>query len=406
MPNHEAKLQHLSPEQLEALYREYLKGEKIALLLQRYNLDIAPGSLIKALPPVPCAGLTCPYCKTSLYQRPKCRTAQSSKELLAFCKTCDHRHYFASPSNWRCECTCRPCQASRTRVHQEQAVEQRKRVREHWSITRKNPISLQSLSITHRLQMMAMLQVRMDVRHNCLGAADHAVGDLRVSPSQAMDSTILQALHEKQLLLVDPESPLEAFSRDQPPKAWQSKVRWLSNVSLDGQRRASPAQLYRALHSSLLEGPRRHWHDEIIDCVQALCVEELCTYLAAQCAAHGLPWESARRASEAAARLLQVHSVQRACCLADAALQGALTFIARHQVSKAHAASTIAGCMLALSEQAVREQWLLTPPQNAPRGARSSLNQALFGVLLKQTDHGLEQPPAAYTALLAGRADP
>lgn len=39
MSDFEAKLQHLTVEQVERLYNDYLGGEKIALLIERYAID-------------------------------------------------------------------------------------------------------------------------------------------------------------------------------------------------------------------------------------------------------------------------------------------------------------------------------------------------------------------------------
>ncbi|NIF24949.1 hypothetical protein F3J44_01005 [Pantoea sp. Tr-811] len=400
MSNLESKLQHLNPEQIEALYREYRSGERITQLLERYQIDIAPSSLIRALPALPCAGLKCPYCRVSLFERPKSRTAQSVKENLAFCKTCKHRHFFASPSNWERACTCPPCQASRNRARQDQAIEQRQRIKAHWSVARRKPLALHSLSISHKLQLMALLEVRMDARRNCLNATEPASGDARVSPSLAMDASILQALHEAHILLVDPDSPLDAFSQDVPPKAWKNKVRWLGNVSLDGQQRAPLSQLYRALRKAVSDGPRPQWRDELAACIQALCIEEVCAYIMAQCTARKLPFEGRDKAHELATQLLQANSVQQAWALANTAILGALTFIARNQVSRQHAASTLAGCMLSMSDRAVIERWQLDPLRDKPPAPRSRYSQVLFDVLLKQTDHGLEHTVAQYLALL------
>ena len=279
-----SKLQHLSAEQIEALYNQYIGGERIALLLERYAIDIAPSSLIKAFPPVPCAELKCPYCEVSLFERRKSRSANSWNDNLAYCPNCAHRHYFPGRNKWQRECTCVPCQASRERARQAKAIEQRKRIHEHWSLAKRLPVPLHTLPITRQLQLLAMLEIRMDAQRDCIQAAEKTLSDARISPSASMDSAILLALHEDQILLVDPDSPLDAFSDDPTPKAWQNKVRWIANVSLDCPQRASVGPLYRTLHKALSNGPQPQWHDELVAAIKQLCNEEVCAYIATRSA--------------------------------------------------------------------------------------------------------------------------
>lgn len=405
MSDFKSKLQHLSAEQIEALYNEYIGGERIALLLERYAIDIAPSSLIKAFPPVPCAELKCPYCEVSLYERRKSRSANSWNDNLAYCPNCAHRHYFPGRNKWQRECTCVPCQAARERARQAKAIEQRKRIHEHWSLAKRLPVPLHTLPITRQLQLLAMLEIRMDAQRDCIQAAEKNLSDARISPSSSMDSAILLALHEDQILLVDPDSPLDAFSDDPTPKAWQNKVRWIANVSLDCPQRASVVPLYRALHKALSNGPQPQWHDELVAAIKQLCNEEVCAYIATRSAEHGLPFEARKKAAEVAAQLLEAHPVRHIWSLANTAVRGALSFIARAQVNKLHAANTIPGSMLSLSERAIRERWQFTLSSYDLHTPRSGFSQALFDVLLQQHDHGLCRKVSDYIAELPGNAD-
>jgi len=240
----------------------------------------------------------------------------------------------------------------------------------------------------------------MDAQHNYLAPAEQLHHDARVSPSTAMDAAVLQALHEASILLVDPDSPLDAFSDDLTPKAWRDKVRWVANVSLDGQQRAALAPLYRVLHKELSGGPLPQWGVQIIAMIEALSNEEVCAYIAARCAEHGLPFEARKKAAEVATQLLQDHPVRHVCSLANSAIRGALSYIARAHVTKLHASNTIPASMLAMGERALRQQWQFSPSGYDTHPPRSSLNQLLFDVLLQQDDHGLERKIGDYIAQL------
>lgn len=403
MSDFQAKLQHLTAEQVEALYSEYISGEKIAHLLKRYAIDVAPSSLIKAFPPLPCAALRCPYCKTSLYERRKSRTAASCHENMAFCKTCEHRHYFPGRRQWHRVCACQPCLAARQQARLELQALQRQRIREHWSLARRQPIPLRSLSITRKLQLLALLEVRMDKQHDRLLPAEHPTGGQWVSPSKAMDASLLQALQEDLILLVDPDSPPACFSNDLTPRAWRDKVYWVVNVSLHGHQRASLMLLHRALLELLGAGPRPEWREQLSEAITTLAIEEVCACIASRCAAHGLPFEAREKAARVAAHLLGRLPVASALSLVDGAVHGALAYLARSHVTPLHASSTIPANMLAAAERAVSEQWQFSPCSYASDAARSRYSHALFDVLLKQEDHGLRRRIAEYIEQLPCR---
>lgn len=398
----QTKLQHLSAEQIEALYSDYVSGEKIATLLERYAIDIAPSSLIKAFPPVPCQGLQCPYCAVSLYERRKSRSAYSWNDNQAYCPQCTHRHYFPGRNQWQRDCTCPPCLAVRERARQARASEQRKRIDEHWSLAKHQPVPLHTLPVTRQLQLLAMLQVRMDGQKGCVHAAERSTADMRVSPSLGMDSALLLALHEDQILLVDPSSPLDAFSNDPTPKAWQNKVSWIANVSLDGEHRAGIGSLYRALRLTLANGPQARWRSEIAAAIERLNKEEVCAYIATRSAEHGLPFEVRKKAAEVAEQLLEMHPVRHIWSLTNTAVRGALAYVARARVSKQHAANTIPGRMLSMSERAISEHWQFNVSSHDAYPPLSAMRWALFEVLLQQEDHGLGQKLSDYLAQLPG----
>ncbi|SUD70043.1 Uncharacterised protein [Pseudomonas putida] len=403
MSDFQAKLQHLTAEQVEALYSEYISGEKIAHLLERYAIDVAPSSLIKAFPPLPCAALRCPYCKTSLFERRKSRTASSCHENMAFCKTCEHRHYFPGRTQWRRDCACQPCLAARQQARLELQAQQRQRIREHWSLARRRPIPLRSLSITRKLQLLALLEVRMDKQLDRLLPAEHPTGDECLSPSKTMDANLLQALQEDLILLVDPDSPPVCFSNDPTPKAWRDKVYWVVNVSLHGHQRARLTPLHRALLELLGAGPRPEWREELSEAITTLAIEEVFACIASRCAAHGLPFEASAKAERVVAQLLGMLPVASAWSLVDGAVHGALAYRARSHVTPLHASSTIPANMLAAAERAVREQWQFSPCSYASNAVLNHYSRVLFDVLLRQADHGLRRRIAEYIEQLPCR---
>lgn len=56
----ESKFDHLTEEQLDTLYAQYMAGEKVATLLERWAIDLSPSMFIRAFPAKACDNLACP----------------------------------------------------------------------------------------------------------------------------------------------------------------------------------------------------------------------------------------------------------------------------------------------------------------------------------------------------------
>ncbi len=63
------EIRHLSDEQIEEIYKRYLEGEKTAALMAEFQIPATVRSLLKVLPPVISADLSCPYCKLPMWVR-------------------------------------------------------------------------------------------------------------------------------------------------------------------------------------------------------------------------------------------------------------------------------------------------------------------------------------------------
>ncbi|MNG71640.1 hypothetical protein D3C79_300510 [compost metagenome] len=406
MSDYEGKLKHLTAEQIEALYKAYIDGEKNAVLIARYGIAVSPSCLIKTFPPVPSKALSCPYCIASLYEHRKAKGSSRWQDKAAFCRSCAHRHYYPGRSRLQRFCTCRPCQEARAQARQEQEAEQRRRIHAHWSPDKKQPVAFDTLSFLRKLQLMALLEVHMDTQRDRLSPLQDSSADARVTPSSRMDCALLQALHDDSILLVDPLSQLDAFSDEAIPKAWQQKVGWIANVSLDGSQRASLTLVHRTLYDELSAGPQPHWRAQIVEALRQVSIEEVSAYLEARCAEHNLPFEARKKTAEVTATLIEMLPVRSLWSLCNTAVRGALSYIARKEVSRLHASNSIPANLLAMAGRAVREQWQFSQSAYDLSAPRSSFSQVLYGLLLNQDDHGLRRTLNDYIGLLREQTPP
>lgn len=399
MTDYQDKLGHLDAEQIEALYQEYLAGARIAPLLERYAVELRPNSLIKAFPPKACDDLQCPWCQQPLHTRRRGKTEPEHSINEAFCLSCPHRHYFPAYNRLQRYCICAPCAANRVQAKQRHASELRGEIDAYWRLQDQPSIAYERLSLAQKLALMAIIEARGCARSDRIEAAQASGPGLRLSPSQAMDGALFDDLRQQHLLLLDPDSDLDAFSLN-PAMPRLERVRWVGNITLDGQRRARLTELYQHLHQEFARGPVPEWQRDLGALLRHLAVEEVLGYLEQRCAEHGLALRGVERSRDIAAQLLQRLPVCSVWYLANSALRSAVQFAERCNVDATHAAHTLPGKLWALGQRAIDEQWPLEASRHSASAPRSAYSRVLHGLLLGHHDGGVERPLSDYLKAL------
>ncbi|AZL69536.1 MULTISPECIES: hypothetical protein [Pseudomonas] len=400
----EKKLQHLTAEQIEVLYAQYLAGEKVSVLLDRYAIDLKPTQLIKALPPRLIEDLICPYCNTPLFQRRPAKSALGGAKQPAFCSRCEHQHHFPYYHRPPQACQCSPCQLAREQARLQREAELRQRVQAFHGLEAVTPVPFSSLSLTHKLQLMALFEARSDWRLDCLLPARAVKGDACIAPSEAMEQAVLQSLREAKVLMVDPTSPLDAFDSGPTPTPRFDRVYWRVNVSLGDGQRTNLADLYRAIHRELSRGPMPAWREEIAEAIHTLALEEVYGYLESYCAEHSLPFQAWKKGREVIAQLLEELPVCQVWYLAKLAVNNAVVYFNKGSVSKTQASNGIPNSMLALGQKAVEGAWTTKWHKHSVRSPRSGFSKALHDLLLKHDDYGRERRIGNYITALPSAA--
>ncbi|WP_049870530.1 hypothetical protein [Pseudomonas cremoricolorata] len=399
MTDYQHKLGHLSAGQIETLYQEYLAGARIAPLLERYAVELRPNSLVKAFPPKACSDLQCPWCLQSLYIRRRGKTEPEHSVNEAFCLSCPHRHYFPAYNRLQRYCICAPCAASRAQAKQNHDDELRGEIDAYWGLQGQPLIPYERLSLAQKVALMAIVEARGSARSDRIEAVQANGTGLRLSPSQGMDARLFDELRQQHLLLLDPDSDLEAFSLN-PAMPRLERVRWVCNVTLDDQRRARLTEVYQRLHQEFARGPQPQWQRELGALVRQLAVEEVLGHLEQRCSEHGLALRGVEHTREIAAQLLQRLPVCSVWYLANSALRSAVQFAERCNVNALHAAQTLPGKLGALGQRAIDEQWPLEASRHSANAARSAYSRVLHGLLLGQHDGGVERPLSDYLKAL------
>lgn len=399
----ESKFDHLTEVQLDTLYAQYMAGEKVATLLERWAIDLSPSMFIRAFPAKACDNLACPYCQVPMFQRRRSRQAYQWRNEPAFCKSCQHLLHFAERYRDTPLCHCPPCLAIREQARRQHEADQRERVLVACAQASRPPVRLATLGIRLKLYLVALLDTCLDWREGTLRRVTALKGDACLTPSAELDTLVILELHEAHVLLVDPMSPLSAFEGGPAPVPHLDKVRWQLNIDLGDGEQALATQVYRALHDELSCGPLPAWREALAEAIEALAVEEVYSFLQARCDEHDMPLHPWKRSREVIGDLVKVRPVCQLWALVTTAVNNAVTYASRAGISKTQASNTLPKNLLRYEQRATEEQWRFKHwNRNSSRRPRSGLCKALHGLLLKHDDHGTERQLADYLQALPG----
>ena len=346
----------------------------------------------------------CPYCEVSLYERRRSRSANSWNDNLAYCPNCAHRHYFPGRNRWQRACACQPCLAAREQARQAKAIEQRKRIKEHWSLAKHLPVPLHTLSITRQLQLLAVLEIRMDTQTDCILAAEKPLA----MPVSAHPGAWIQ------------------------PSCWRctrTRSCWLTRIRRWRPSATTPHQ--RPGRTRCAGSPMSAWmtHSGPASAPCIACCTRRCPLARSRNGMTNSPQPSSCSATKKCAPTSPPAARNTACpsrpgtkppksqpsystCIPygtsgrwSTLRSGGAVIRCPRPGQQTACRQHHSGSLLSLSERAVREGWQFTLSSYDTHAPRSGFSRALFDVLLQQPDHGLGHKVSDYIAALPGHAD-
>ena len=221
------KLAHLTPEQVDDLITRYYEDEKLASLIEAFNIDAKPAGLIHLFPPVVHKDLPCPYCpNTNLISKRPARTSAPRHPETPRCPGCGHRHAEG--------CPCKPCRAKADAARRESDKKKRQVIEATY--TREHAIPPpEDLTLQDAVFLMAIARHAAADDLAYLKPYHDYAGTLAPLPDCQHD--IMAHLYERGLIAISPGSDINAFDFDEAlteikrhNPAW---VRWAFLPGLD-----------------------------------------------------------------------------------------------------------------------------------------------------------------------------
>ncbi|MCG9060149.1 hypothetical protein LH452_14770 [Laribacter hongkongensis] len=409
-PNGSWIMGHLSRTQIDELVRRYYAQDDCVALVNDYLIELDPIEFADNLHATMQYG-KCRHCgqEYSFLAPSQIEYKSGHAERLLSCSKCEHEASieieqtgFLDESNYGLSfrvvestdasgmvaCTCRGCETERLR----DPIRRRQSIQEAYTPPKK-PVEIQSLSLRDIVCLLGLLWNRSPEEKTNIALTPDAER-LPLTPQDRVTWDWMRVFTDSQAVYVNPDtSPLNAFKEDKVSTYFMDKVNYLVNVTLDGEVRASPAQLLSALVDKFRKGYwQNSWTDELLPLWFDIAISECMAYVEDRAYHYKLDVPNEEKLREIFMTLLEDFSVSRIWYMISTAYFSAAAFSRSDKcMSLAHAVNTVPSKIISLSEQPSIKirQWSRTP--EIPRCA---VTEVLFDIMLgAQDDAGFNLCP-------------
>lgn len=392
------KIKHLSSEEIEELYEKYLNGEKNSFLVKHYKIDIKPNALITILPPRVLYDTLCKYCIIPMFAKRQSKTASSWSVPAIECYECDHKIYPES-ARYRNEiCQCKSCINIREKETIERNMENKNKILLKHDINLVPPVEYSKLSFSHKLVLLTLFRMQTNEEFEYINPLNNNSKSEPLSPTRDMDIKYLEELYDYRILAVDPESEVNAFDEDSDFNSFYiNRVKWIPNVALNEQTRASLGELYKKIYDELTSEIKLEWEDDILKNLFLISQEEILNYIHVKANELNVDFTAEVKTRDIVTQLLNSFSVSEIYYFSYKAVESAHLFYQKgFSKGKKHAANTIPNKMLSLGERAIAEEWKTYKFNRDSRAPRSWISKIFYDLFLKGEDSGFYKIPKEY----------
>ncbi len=377
-----ATLEHLTVEQIEALIERYYAGEKISNLINEYELSISTSKLVGLFPPLIHYDQTCPHCNLHMISTRKSRTYSWVKEEI-YCPNCKHQD--------SSDCKCSQCVATREILLQAEEKLKRELIRNTYVINDTNTRDLVSLSLRERVLVGTLLRNGLEEDYAYIKSLELQKGKL--SPNATFDLEILKNLYHNNIILVHPESPLNAFvEREEikyPDTFNLNKVFYHVNVCSDNYRLQTLNQLTQPSEIDF----SGYLPQEFYNLWKEIAFQECIEYLLYSVGKVGFSCIIAEKTTSIFYDLLDSYSTSQVFAIIFKSVADTSKFYLENKLTKKHAGNIVISNCQKKGERYLSNNWNVTGFKRDFNCPQSTLSQFYYDRVLRIGNNGFEKSP-------------
>lgn len=392
------KIKHLSSDEVEELYERYVGGEKNSVLIKDYNIDIKPNGLITILPPKLLYESLCPYCNVPMLTKRLSKSAGSWSAPLIECYECEHKIYPESARYHNEVCRCTPCVKAREIRYIEVERESKNKILSKYDLRLVESVKYKELTLFHKLVLLTLFRIQTDEDFEHIKPLDSNSKNDSLSPTREMDIKCLEELHDCRVIVVDPESEINAFDKSNDFNSYYiNQVRWIPNVELNAKNRVSLGELYKEIYEELKGEIKLEWKNEVFETLFFISQEEVLKYIHVKANELSVDFIAEVKTRDIVVQLLMNFSVSEIYYFANKAVESAHLYYKKgFSKGRKHAANTIPNKMLSLGERSIAEEWKRYQFNRDSRAPRSYISRIFYDFFLQDDDVGFSKAPMKY----------
>lgn len=386
------RIDHLTDEQIKELIRRYYNNEKASSLIKEYDIIISPSKLYTIFPPEICYEKICPNCNIPMVKDRKSKTSYSyrwNKENDFYCYLCGHITDYQ-------RCGCNNCviitkNEMQRKAEEKKLEELRKRqlISETYSLGKRRRIEYSAISFRDRVYLGSLLRTCLSEDLTTIYSVESC--DRSLAPTEDMRRELVVSLSNKNIIVVSPDSHLEAFTESEedefPNVYYIYKVNYHLNIESSEDK--------QECISKIINPPEfdKAYRDEAYAIWRDVALAECLEYFNYQMDSVNFSFNPGDKTLAVFNDLLNRYSVSQIYGIIYKSIAQATKFYQEGNVSKKQAANSVIGNCQRFGERAEINGWDLTKYRRAKECPQTMISEFFFNRVLKIGDDGFNMPP-------------
>ncbi|WP_076459629.1 hypothetical protein [Limosilactobacillus caccae] len=369
--DYNGELSSFDRSQIMNIMEDYYNSDlSVAKIRSKYSISSNVRNLAKEFPFVYLEE-KCPYDDSNLVKQLTSRTGYSTR--IPQCPTCGHK--------LNSNCNCDGCREERRRIQ-----EQKRELVILTYPTDIDKVKYEDLSSSSKIFLSALLHAGLNEEANKISG--ETIIENKLSPTNEFDEIILEHLLSKNIILIDPMSPIDAFSADNfPNEYYYFKVNYLVNVEMGSEG------------MGYLEYPDRtniiqHHKEECLGMWRQIALYECLEYLVEQMNEARFNFNPQDKTRLVINHLIEEYSIGQIWNLIYGSVNNAAAWYQKSNVTKKHAANSVITTLNNRGDRAKAENWKLKSYRRSYNNKLSQLSMVFFDSILQIGNEGFEKIPS------------
>ena len=368
--DYDGRLRSFQKSQIISIMNDYYNSDiNVATIISKYSISKNVKRLSKEFPLV-FLEERCPYDGSNLVKQMPSRNGYSIR--IPKCPICGHE--------LKSDCNCNGCQEKKKKI----LKEKRKIIISNYTINT-DKVKYDNLSVSSKIFLSALLHAGLN--DEATEISGEKIIEEKLAPTNEFDQIILDHLLSENIILIDPMSPIDAFSVDNFPNEYYIfKVNYLINVETDSKG------------IGYLEYPDRNniikYKEECLRIWKQIALYECLEYLIKQMKEARFEFNPQKKTKLVINHLIEEYSIGQIWNLIYGSVNNAAAWYQKSNVSKKHAANSVITTLNNRGDRAKSENWKLNSYHRSYDNKLSQLSMVFFDSILQIGSEGYEKTPS------------